>query len=214
MSERSFSRPVAAQEGEWTLAAELRHGSSWDAPSAASRLIARAKQGDTEAFRELVVEQERRVLRTTLRLLGNAEDAKDAAQEVFVRLYRYLARLDERRPIEPWLYRMTVNVCRDFARRQRRNAEVLRRAATRAPTLSTGHRPDLEEQKRVVEEGLRRLSERERSALTLRDLEGLPTKEVAEIMKVSEGTVRSLISRARVKLKRFRDRTLEKDYGL
>ena len=68
-----------------------------------------------EAFDRILLAHERLVLRTALRLLGRLEDAEDASQEVFLRLHRALRRLDEERDLKPWLYRVTVNVCRDIA---------------------------------------------------------------------------------------------------
>ena len=80
-------------------------------------LVKRAKSGDIAAFEEILGRYERQVLGTALRLLGrNLEDAKDAAQQVFLRLHRGLRQLDENRQFESWLYRVTVNVCRDMLR--------------------------------------------------------------------------------------------------
>jgi len=81
-------------------------------------LLRDAKAGDRAAFERVVLGHERRVLLTALRLLGRWEDAQDAAQEVFVRLQRYLGRFDEALDLAPWLYRMTVNVCRDIGRKR------------------------------------------------------------------------------------------------
>jgi len=74
--------------------------------SATTRLLARAKAGDARAFEEIMVQHERHVLMTALRLLGHLQDAQDAAQEVFLRLYKYLHRFDETCNPAPWLYRL------------------------------------------------------------------------------------------------------------
>ncbi len=81
-------------------------------------LVAQAKAGDPSAFEALMRRHERQVFSTALRLLGNREDAKDAAQSVFLRLFRYLRRLEEGRELAPWLYRMTVNVCHDIQKKK------------------------------------------------------------------------------------------------
>ena len=73
--------------------------------------LSRARRGDEAAFEELMRMHERQVLRTALRLLGRLEDAEDAAQEAFLRLYRNLRGFHELAEIRPWLYRVTVNVC-------------------------------------------------------------------------------------------------------
>src|SRR5947208_2770060 len=76
-------------------------------------LIARAKMGQTDAFEEILVRHQRQVLGTAVRLLGNIDDASDAAQEVFLRLHKYLHRFNEEKEFSPWLYRVTINVCRE-----------------------------------------------------------------------------------------------------
>src|SRR5882672_10472908 len=87
-------------------------------------LLTRAVSGDAAAFEQIVVRHERRVLTLSWRLLGAMEDAQDAAQEVFLRAFRYLHRFDSRRRFEPWLIRMTVNVCRDLGRKKQQYATV------------------------------------------------------------------------------------------
>jgi RNA polymerase sigma factor (sigma-70 family) len=81
--------------------------------------LAAAKAGDLAAFERILVRYEPMVLRTSYRLLGNREDAQDAAQEVFLKLFRYLKRIDETRDPAAWLYRVTVNECNDARRRRR-----------------------------------------------------------------------------------------------
>lgn len=178
----------------------------------AGELVERARDGDAGAFERLLRIHERRVLSTAWRLLGRLEDAEDAAQEVFLRLYRYLDRFDARRALEPWLYRMTVNVCRDLGRRQRPrpislegSPEIVRMAAAEPDPAA---RATLAEERRIAEEALRTLAEKERAALVLRDVEGLSTREVAGILGSSELTVRSQISRARVKIHKYRRKKL------
>jgi RNA polymerase sigma-70 factor (ECF subfamily) len=177
-------------------------------------LVIRAQTGETGAFERLMERHESLVLRTALRMLGNREDALDAAQEVFVRLYRFLKRVDPARPLEPWLYRTTLNACHDLAKKRKRWSIAV--SATRPESTAAGaeKRLDAEWAMQVVEEGLRTLPERERAAITLRDIEGLDTHQVASIMKVGESTVRSLISKARVNLRRFREERLGRDHEL
>src|SRR6266852_6746950 len=84
--------------------------------------IRAAKGGDPRAFEELMIATERRVSLLAWRILGDAEEVKDALQETFLRLYRHLKRYDETRDFHGWLARITINVCRDLdqARRKRR----------------------------------------------------------------------------------------------
>src|SRR5690242_9870255 len=83
-----------------------------------AELVRRALNGDSGAFECIILTYERRVVSLATKLLGTPEDAQDAAQEVFLRVYKYLHRLDLEKPIEPWLMRMTVNVARDIGRKR------------------------------------------------------------------------------------------------
>lgn len=181
----------------------------------ASGLIARAKGGDLAALDALIRRHERRVCGLALRLLGNIEDAKDVAQDVFLRMFRHLNTVDESRPLEPWLMRVTVNAARDHAKRWRKpdtsNGTVWDRAD---PAPSASQRLESQDERQVVEAGLKTLSEGERLAVILRDVEGLSTREVAELVGSSETSVRSQISRARMKLKRYRDEQRGINHGL
>lgn len=175
-----------------------------------AELLRKAKQGDLAAFEQILLRHERQVLGTALRLLGRLEDAQDAAQEVFLRLHKHLRRFDEARQFSPWLYRMTVNVCRDLARLRQASRfvslEEWNEEGASAHVREAG--VSIEEQRRIMSRALETLPEKERAALVLRDIEGLSTREVAEILGSSETTVRSQISTARVKLKKFADRFL------
>jgi RNA polymerase sigma-70 factor (ECF subfamily) len=178
--------------------------------SAAEPILKRALAGDRDAFDQIVLRYERRVLMTAWRLLGRREDAQDAAQEVFLRLYRYMHHFDENRALLPWLYRMTVNVCHDLHRKRRQNDAL---AAGEMDQAEVAYDPAGEmarsEQRRIIEAALETLTEKERAAVVLRDIEGLETKDVAGILGSSETTIRSQISTARVKIRKFVD-TLEK----
>lgn len=179
--------------------------------------IERAKSGDEAAWVELVRAHRAQVYRTALRLLGHREDALDASQEVFVRMHRYLNKFDTRRELTPWLYAMTVNVCRDVERTRARNRHRMGDGGNvedqPVPPLA-GRRADAEVEREIMERGLRMLSEGERAAIVLRDIEGLSTREVAEALHVAEVTIRSQISRARTKLRDYRRAALGNDDGV
>ena len=166
-------------------------------------IVERARSGDREAFEQLVAAHERSVLRTARALLGNLEDARDAAQEVFLRVFRHLHRFDPRREFAPWLYRVAVNVCRDVHRRRARmpaaplddlDPAVLARPANQETDADAADRV------RAIREALRLLSVREREVVVLRDVEGFSTAEVARALGCMEITVRSHLSRGRLKL--------------
>ena len=161
-----------------------------------------ANSGQT--FEGLVAAHERMVLRVAYRLLGRLEDAQDAAQEVFLRVFRNLDRIGA--DPKSWLYRVTVNVCNDHHRRRKTALEL---DSHRHPAIDIDPAPDperamaLEERKRLVTEGLETLPGRERAAVVLRDIEGLSTAEVAGILGVEEVTVRSQVFSARLKLAKY-----------
>ena len=150
-------------------------------------------------FERLVRIHERMVLGVAYRLLGRMEDAQDAAQEVFLRLFQ--KQKDIQGDPKPWLYRVTVNICNDRYRKRTVIGEPDEQAADpKADALTT---ITLKERKRLLKDALKTLADRERAAIVLRDIEGRSTQEVARILGVEEVTVRSQISVARVKLAKY-----------
>ena len=164
------------------------------------------RTGDLAEFEALMRQHERLVLGTALRLLGNLADAQDVSQEVFLKLYRNRGKISGEAPLSAWLYRVTVNACYD-ARRRRRPETPMENAGPLTASGGDPHEAVAEtERRKAIELSLRRLPEKERAAIVLRDLEGLPTAEVARVLGSSEATVRSQISTARVKMKDFVER--------
>ena len=161
--------------------------------------LARAQRGDEAAFEELMRMHERQVLRTALRLLGRLEDAEDAAQEVFLRLYRNLRGFEALTEIRPWLYRVTVNVCYDLGRKRRRFVAELPDEVAVEQNQERG--VTLEQRRELLAEALARLPEKERAAVVLREIEGLKTVEVAEILGSTPVTVRAQVSMGRARLR-------------
>jgi RNA polymerase sigma-70 factor (ECF subfamily) len=150
-------------------------------------------------FERLVRAHERMVLGVAYRLLGKMEDAQDAAQEVFLKLFQKRGQIQG--DPKSWLYRVTINVCNDWFRKRTALAEPDEHVADPsgdALTVIT-----LDERKRLLTKALQTLGERERAAIVLRDIEGLSTQEVAKILGVEEVTVRSQICVARVKLAKY-----------
>ena len=164
---------------------------------------------DLAAFERILRKHERLVLRVCLRMLGNLEDAQDAAQEVFLKLHRNFGRIHAGREVAPWLYRVAVNLCRDNLRR-RKETVALEDLPLPAGKVDPEAALDTTRRAGLVAEGLKHLPEKQRAALVLRDVEGLSSREVAAILGSSETTVRSQISTARVKLKKYLDRVLRR----
>lgn len=165
--------------------------------------IQQAKGGDASAFERIILVHERMVLRTAQRLLLNAEDARDAAQEVFLKMHKNLGSFREEKALAPWLYRMTVNVCLDSKRRRRTGVPMEETAELRDSARDPEEALCAAEERELVKAALRQLPERERAAIVLRDVDGLSTAEAAAILGSSEGTVRSQISTARTKIRKF-----------
>ena len=164
-----------------------------------------ALRGDRKAFEQLVFLHERGVFSLALRLTGNADDARDVMQGVFLRLHRKLDTVDPLRPLSPWLYAVTLNVCRGMGRSKARSRLVPIADFVDAADPYPGPERQLSgrEQERQLQEALNELPEKERAALLLREVEELSTAEVARLLGSSETTVRSQISQARLKLRKF-----------
>jgi RNA polymerase sigma-70 factor (ECF subfamily) len=190
-------------------------------------LVARARAGDATAFERIMLDTERKVVATAWRMLGNREDARDAAQEVYLRVYKYLDRFKPEQDFNGWLYRITINVCRDAARKRGTTSggssssggeffaarmDEHERGATESVSPDTNAEENAirAQQRSILMSALRTLPEKERAALVLRDLEGLTTEEVARVLRSRPVTVRSQISSARTKLKIHCARLLNK----
>jgi RNA polymerase sigma-70 factor (ECF subfamily) len=185
-----------------------------EGPGASLRLvIEKAQGGDAAAFDQLIVFFQRKVVSTAWRVLGNQDDALDASQEVFIKLHRYLHTFRVDQDFSAWLYRLIVNACHDTRKRRPRHVS-LEEERERGGLEGLRSSDDVEasamvaEDESIIAAALETLSEKERAALVLRDLEGLPTDEVAKILGSSATTVRSQICSARAKIKQFRDRVM------
>jgi RNA polymerase sigma-70 factor (ECF subfamily) len=188
------------------------------AKSSIASAIERVKSGDTAAFEQIIDCYQRKVLTTAWRMLGNHEDARDAAQEVFLRVYKYLGGFRADQDFAGWLYRIIVNVCRDHMRRRghRDQFTSFEDEKERGTFEALRSREDVEatlirsQQHAMIVDALSTLSDKERTAIVLRDLEGLTTEEVARVLGSSQATVRSQICSARTKIKNYRDRALKR----
>lgn len=185
-------------------------------PLQVQSLIAQAKLGDVQAFEQILIRYQRQVLGTAVRLLGNVDDGRDAAQEVFLKLHKHLHSFNEEKEFLPWLYQITVNVCRDIARKQNKNNTVSLEEEKEAGNLDNMVSEqniesliNISQERKIISQALTTLSEKEKTAIILRDVQGLETKDVARILGTAEATVRSQISMARVKIKKYRDKFLK-----
>ncbi|MCL4402694.1 MAG: RNA polymerase sigma factor [Acidobacteria bacterium] len=157
----------------------------------------------SDPFNEVFRERQVQVLRTAYRILGNWADAEDVAQEVFVRLHRHGSVFPNDAALGGWLYRVTVNLCLDRARALHPEDELTEVPSPAASAESAAIR---EQQKQRLVRALAMLPSRERAAVVLREIEGLSTAEVAEILGSTEGTVRSQVSKAVARLREILNR--------
>src|SRR6201985_3221278 len=148
-------------------------------------LIQKAQKGDDAAFNQVVIAYRKRILGTIARLIGRPEDVEDVAQEVFLRLYYSLDQLRAPEVFEPWLYRLTVNACYDYMRRNKRRLESRmsdlseQQAIMAGAAAGTRNQDDESEKRRVrdtVNGLLASVSEEDRILLTLKEVEGLSLK--------------------------------------
>ena len=166
-----------------------------------AELVARAAAGDREAFGVLVERYAGVARRVARAVLGNPEDADDAAQDAMLSALVKLEQYDRRRPFGPWLLRIVANAATD-----RRRRRTVRRAEPLDPGfVAGGPRPDTTAERRALagrlREALAELPERRRMAVVLFDVEGYSHGEIAEILGIPEGTVRSEVFHARRRLR-------------
>ena len=190
---------------------ELALGGEVFAGAAGERgLVELCRRGDPEAFARLVALHESMVFNLAARLLGDAEEARDLSQDVFLQVYRTLGRFEGRSSLKTWIYRIVVNQARNrqrFWRRRRRGrscpiedmtmADHARAAAARPDADAPFERVARAESARRLQAALLGLSFDHRAILLLREVEGLGCDEIADALKIPSGTVKSRLARAR-----------------
>ncbi len=171
-------------------------------------LLRRAQRGDQSAFEELIAPHEKRIYQIALRLMGNPDDALDQAQEAMLRVYVSLSKYRGVASLSTWIYRIATNVCLDELRRRKgRQAASLEEMAQagRLPQ-DRAETPEQAAERRYVGETLQRaltaLPDDQRAAIVLRDIQGLPYDEIAQILQTNINTIKSRIARARQSMRR------------
>lgn len=176
-------------------------------------LILRAQKGDRDAFEALVRLHEQKVLRLTMQVVRSEDEARDLFQEVFLKIYRSLPRFRFQSSFSTWVYRVVMNVCFDYLRRQRNREEVQTPAREDGEpefyeTVADG-RPALNPERTLrageigqrIEGALKRLSPRERMIFELRHYQGLRLRAIGELCGTSEETAKNCLFRATQKLR-------------
>lgn len=172
-------------------------------------ILTRARRGDVAAFEELVRLYEKRVYAVALRSSGNPEDAADIVQEVFLRAWRSIESFRGDSGFSTWLFRITMNLCVDHARHrhaQPQTQPIVTDDETERPLPDPAPTPeehlDNRELGRELAAALAEVSEEHRRIVLLRDVSGMSYTEIAEVLEISEGTVKSRLSRARIALRK------------
>jgi RNA polymerase sigma-70 factor (ECF subfamily) len=162
-------------------------------------LISRARDGDQDAFRQLVERYQGAVYNLAYRMLGDPGDAEDAAQEIFVRIYRQLGRYDPARKFSTWVLAIATNFCIDQLRRRRMQLVPLENIIPWARARESGPEGEAitQEARDEVQRLIKQLPEKYRAPLVLRYFEELSCAEIAEVLGMPEGTVKTQIHRAR-----------------
>ena len=167
-------------------------------PAAADELIGQARAGDQRAW-ELIVRQHRQpVFRLAYLLLGDPDDAEDVAQDAFIRAYRHLDRFDPARPLRPWLMRITSNLAHNRIRSVKRYWRALERAARRTPSTQI---PFERDDAQVLWQAIRRLRRADQQVIYLRYFLEVSESEMADVLEIRPGTVKSRLHRALARLR-------------
>ena len=172
-------------------------------------IILRAGTGDIKAFEKLVSLYQNRVLSLAHRIVGNPDEARDVAQDVFIRLYRFLPKFKPGKNFFTWLYRIVVNASYDFLKKKGRFKMVsLDEVSLNTPSLIQKEDPSTGELNQIVEQLVEMLSSTQKTVFILRETEELSHGEIAKILNIPQGTVRSHLHHARKHLKQL----LEQNY--
>jgi RNA polymerase sigma-70 factor (ECF subfamily) len=179
-------------------------------------LVARSIAGDTDSFNQLILRWERPIYALAYRQIGREEDARDVVQDAFLRAFRALPGFKGQAKFSSWLYRITLNLCRDWLRRQRRAPFVATPegvddvADLATPDLAAESIEDVVTRKNLsqhVARAMRLLPEEQRSAILLKEYHGLTFQEIAELQGCPLSTVKTRLYQGLTVLRRELTRT-------
>jgi RNA polymerase sigma-70 factor, ECF subfamily len=164
-------------------------------------LVARSKTGDIDSFNQLVKRWERPIFALAYRTLGREEDARDVTQETFLRAFRALSGFKGDAKFSSWLYRIALNLCRDWIRKERRTpvvaapegVEIEELVAERGPVESVEELAARAELSREVAKAMQHLPPEQRQAIILKEYHGLTFQEIADLMKCPLSTVKTRV---------------------
>ena len=169
--------------------------------------VKRLKSGDEQAFNEMVEHNSKKIYYLCLKMLQNEKDAEDAAQTTFLKAYTNLSKFEEKSSISTWLHRIAVNVCTDILRKKKKTTNNSLYVTNQDEEEYTVEIPDetesvedsviRKEQKEALYRAISELKPKQKKFIILRDIENLSYEEIATMLKLNVGTVKSGINRAR-----------------
>jgi RNA polymerase sigma-70 factor (ECF subfamily) len=170
-----------------------------DMASTDEELVARSRGGDLDSFNQLVVRWERPIYALAYRVIGREEDARDVAQETFLRAFRALSGFKGQAKFSSWLYRITLNLCRDWIRRERRapiaqapeGVDLVELASEAEPAESIEDLVARRELGRAVAKAMAMLPDDQRTAIVLKEYHGLTFQEIADLLDCPLSTVKT-----------------------
>ena len=172
--------------------------------------VSRNLQTTNDLQSEFIAANMRRIFLQIYRVVGNVDDAQDLTQEAFIKALQRQDQLKDPEKAAHWLSRIASNTAIDFLRRHGRvnfsDIDTLAEPLTSSAEESPEQVLLLAERRSYLQDGLRLLSDRERMALIMRDVDGMPAEEVARQLNCSKATVRSHIANARIKFRRYMER--------
>jgi len=185
-------------------------------------LVARSRGGDLESFNQLVLRWERPIYALAYRVIGREEDARDVAQETFLRAFRALSGFKGQAKFSSWLYRITLNLCRDWIRRERRTPvaqmpeglDLIEMAGEATPSESIEDLVARKEIGRAVARAMATLPEEQRTAIILKEYHGLTFQEIADLLDCPLSTVKTRLYQGLSVLRKQLDRAgVESSFG-
>jgi RNA polymerase sigma-70 factor, ECF subfamily len=173
-------------------------------------LVARSISGDNESFNELVLRWERPIYALAYRTIGREEDARDVCQETFLRAFRALPGFRGQAKFSSWLYRIALNLCRDWVRRERRtpvvqapeDMDLMELAAEREPSESIEDLVARKAMTKTVERAMALLPDEQRTAIVLKEYHGLTFQEIADLVGCPLSTVKTRLYQGLTVLRR------------
>ena len=167
--------------------------------SSDEELVARSMGGDLDSFNQLVLRWERPIYALAYRVIGREEDARDVAQETFLRAFRALGGFKGQAKFSSWLYRITLNLCRDWIRKERRTPvsqapegiDIIELAGEATPTETIEQLVGRKQLSRAVSKAMASLPEDQRTAIILKEYHGLTFQEIADMLDCPLSTVKT-----------------------